>query len=123
MRHEIERSIIQHASACFGVRFAVDCGPFFLANVRCRTKPQKPNVLLILADNVGYGDMGPYGGGELRGYPTPRIDQLAREGCGSPSIWLAKPHRPGQHSLEYRLQISTRTVDYLEQLCCCGLPL
>ena len=41
---------------------------------------QKPNVVFILADNVGYGDMGPYGGGELRGYPTPRVDQLAREG-------------------------------------------
>ena len=41
---------------------------------------QKPNVVFILADNVGYGDMGPYGGGELRGYPTPRSDQLAREG-------------------------------------------
>jgi arylsulfatase len=24
--------------------------------------------------------MGPYGGGELRGFPTPRVDQLAREG-------------------------------------------
>jgi arylsulfatase len=41
---------------------------------------QKPNVIFILADNVGYGDLGPYGGGELRGAPTPRIDQLAREG-------------------------------------------
>src|SRR5215475_14091591 len=41
---------------------------------------QKPNVVFILADNVGYGDLGPYGGGELRGAPTPRIDQLAREG-------------------------------------------
>jgi arylsulfatase len=40
----------------------------------------KPNVVFILADNVGYGDLGPYGGGELRGCPTPRIDQLAREG-------------------------------------------
>ena len=41
---------------------------------------KKPNVVFILADNVGYGDLGPYGGGELRGYPTPRTDQLAREG-------------------------------------------
>lgn len=41
---------------------------------------KKPNVVLILADNVGYGDLGPYGGGELRGAPTPRIDQLASEG-------------------------------------------
>jgi len=41
---------------------------------------QKPNVVFILADNIGYGDLGPYGGGELRGAPTPRIDQLANEG-------------------------------------------
>ncbi len=41
---------------------------------------KKPNVVFILADNVGYGDLGAYGGGELRGAPTPRIDQLAREG-------------------------------------------
>ena len=40
----------------------------------------RPNVVLILADNVGYGDLGPYGGGELRGFPTPRIDDLARQG-------------------------------------------
>ncbi|MGO9633001.1 MAG: arylsulfatase [Steroidobacteraceae bacterium] len=36
--------------------------------------------MIILADNVGYGDMGPYGGGELRGFATPRTDQMAREG-------------------------------------------
>ncbi len=41
---------------------------------------EKPNVVFIFADNVGYGDLGPYGGGEARGVPTPRIDQLAREG-------------------------------------------
>jgi hypothetical protein len=38
---------------------------------------QKPNILFILADNTGYGDLGAYGGGELRGAPTPRIDQFA----------------------------------------------
>ena len=40
---------------------------------------KKPNILFILADNIGYGDLGVYGGGELRGAPTPRIDQLAAE--------------------------------------------
>jgi arylsulfatase A-like enzyme len=39
----------------------------------------KPNILFILADNIGYGDIGVYGGGELRGAPTPRIDRLAAE--------------------------------------------
>jgi arylsulfatase len=33
--------------------------------------------VFVLIDNVGYGDLGPYGGGELRGAPTPRIDQLS----------------------------------------------
>jgi arylsulfatase A-like enzyme len=37
-------------------------------------------VVFILADNVGYGDLGSYGGGELRGAPTPRLDQLAQQG-------------------------------------------
>lgn len=42
---------------------------------------QQPNVVLVLADNLGYGDVGCYGcGGELRGMPTPRIDQFAAEG-------------------------------------------
>jgi arylsulfatase A-like enzyme len=40
----------------------------------------KPNVIIMLADNVGYGDIGAYGAGEIRGMPTPRIDQIASEG-------------------------------------------
>jgi arylsulfatase A-like enzyme len=31
-------------------------------------------------DNLGYGELGVYGGGILRGAPTPRIDTLASEG-------------------------------------------
>jgi arylsulfatase A-like enzyme len=41
---------------------------------------KKPNILFVLMDNLGYGELGVYGGGELRGAPTPRIDQLAAEG-------------------------------------------
>jgi arylsulfatase A-like enzyme len=39
-----------------------------------------PNVVLVLADNLGWGELGCYGGGALRGAPTPRIDRLAAEG-------------------------------------------
>ena len=34
----------------------------------------------MLTDNLGYGELGVYGGGILRGAPTPRIDKLASEG-------------------------------------------
>ena len=40
----------------------------------------KPNIVLIVMDNLGWGEIGAYGGGVLRGAPTPRLDQLAQEG-------------------------------------------
>ena len=52
--------------------------PFIV--VTASAQQQKPNILFILADNTGYGDLGVYGGGELRGVPTPRIDRLVAEG-------------------------------------------
>src|SRR4051812_24041803 len=43
-------------------------------------KLPKPNIVFILMDNLGYGEVGCYGGGIVRGAPTPRIDKLAMEG-------------------------------------------
>ena len=40
----------------------------------------KPNIVLVFMENFGWGELGVYGGGILRGAPTPRIDQLAAEG-------------------------------------------
>ena len=51
-----------------------------LSSAPASAQDKKPNIVFILADNIGYGDIGVYGGGELRGAPTPRIDQLASEG-------------------------------------------
>ncbi len=41
---------------------------------------KKPNVVVMMVDNLGWGELGVYGGGELRGAPTPRLDKLAEEG-------------------------------------------
>ena len=54
----------------------------------------RANVVFILADNVGYGDLGPYGDGELRGAPTPRIGQLAREGLRLTQYLVKSSHVP-----------------------------
>ncbi len=40
----------------------------------------KPNIILVLMDNFGWGEVGVYGGGVLRGAATPRIDSLAEHG-------------------------------------------
>jgi len=41
---------------------------------------KKPNIVLVLMDNFGYGEPGVYGGGAIRGAPTPNIDSIAHEG-------------------------------------------
>ena len=40
----------------------------------------RSNVVVMMVDNLGWGELGVYGGGELRGAPTPRLDTLAAEG-------------------------------------------
>lgn len=41
-----------------------------------RRPPRKPNIVLIMADDMGFSDIGPYGG-EIR---TPNLDRLAADG-------------------------------------------
>jgi len=48
--------------------------------VAAASTDDKPNIVLVVMDNFGYGEIGVYGGGELRGAPTPRIDSIAAEG-------------------------------------------
>ena len=56
------------------------CAVLLAETTSAQSPPAKPNVVFILMDNLGYGEVGAYGGGMTRGAPTPRIDQLAAEG-------------------------------------------
>jgi len=57
---------------------------------------QKPNIILILSDDFGYGDSGPYGGGVGRGMPTPSLDRLADEGMTFFSFYGQPSCTPGR---------------------------
>ena len=42
---------------------------------------KKPNVVMLMSDDVGWGDYGAYYGGAALGHPTPNIDRIAKEGA------------------------------------------
>ena len=60
----------------------------------------KPNILFIVSDDTGYGDLGPYGGGPGRGMPTPNIDQLADEGMTFFSFYAQPSCTPGRAAMQ-----------------------
>ncbi len=47
----------------------------------------RPNIILMMADNMGHMDPGCYGGGAVLGAPTPRMDQMAKEGLKLTSFY------------------------------------
>ena len=53
---------------------------FFLLPLPVDAQNRPPNIVFILMDNLGYGEVGCYGGGITRGAATLRIDKLATEG-------------------------------------------
>ena len=57
-----------------------------LVNVRARTV--RPNIVVILADDLGFGDLGAYGG---RVIETPHMDQFAREGVRFTNAYSSAP--------------------------------
>jgi len=61
---------------------------------------QKPNIILIVADDFGYGDSGPYGGGEGRGMPTPNIDRLSDEGMTFFDFYAQPSCTPGRAAMQ-----------------------
>jgi len=52
------------------------------------SSPSRPNVLLILFDDLGYGDVGAYGAGSIA---TPHIDRLATQGLRLEAYYAPSP--------------------------------
>jgi arylsulfatase A-like enzyme len=60
---------------------------------------RKPNIVLIVSDDFGYGDAGVYGGGENRGMPTPHLDRMAVEGMQFTSFYAQPSCTPGRAAM------------------------
>lgn len=69
-----------------------------LTALRKRTG-RPPNILILVVDDLGYGDVGAYGGGESLGAPTPHIDRMAREGLKLTSTYAQPSCTPTRAAL------------------------
>jgi len=67
------------------------------------TQPVRPNILLVIGDDIGWGDIGCYGSTQIK---TPNIDQLAKEGMrftsGYVTAALCSPSRAGMLTGRYQ---------------------
>lgn len=74
-----------------------------------QTRP--PNVVIILADDLGYGDLGCYGSAIIR---TPRLDRMAAEGMRFTDFYaqpVCGPSRAALMTACYPVRIATREND------------
>ncbi len=76
---------------------AAPCAALALAAKNTTSARQRPNVIIILADDLGYGDLGCYG---AKGVTTPNADRLARQGIRfTDTHAVAATSTPSRYSL------------------------
>lgn len=58
------------------------------SEARADSSPTKPNIIFIMADDLGYGDLGCFGGDKIF---TPHIDRLAEQGTRFTQFYAGSP--------------------------------
>ncbi len=61
-------------------------GTWFLASACVSAADSPPNIIVILIDDMGYGDIGPFGATKQK---TPNLDRMAKEGMKLTSFYAA----------------------------------
>jgi arylsulfatase A len=82
---------------------------------------EKPNIVLMFLDNIGYGDLACYGNREMK---TPRIDRLAAEGVRCTDFYIASPScmpsrgalLTGRHPVRNGLNEQISRIDSRDQI-------
>ncbi|WP_026898080.1 sulfatase-like hydrolase/transferase [Daejeonella oryzae] len=62
--------------------------PFMLLAVYSKSQSQRPNIIYIMTDDMGYGDLSGYG---RKDYRTPNLDKLASQGMKFVNAYSAGP--------------------------------
>lgn len=75
-------------------------GPAWAQNSSSTDAEKKPNILLIVSDDTGWGDLGSYLGGEARGMPTPNFDKLAEDGMIFTNFYGQPSCTPGRAAIQ-----------------------
>lgn len=76
---------------------------------------KKPNIIKILVDDIGYTELGVYGGGKLRGAPTPNLDQLANQGMKFLQFYsevACTPTRIALNTGRHNVRVGVNAVDF-----------
>jgi arylsulfatase len=70
------------------------------SQAQASVRQTKPNIILLVSDDTGWGDLGAYGGGEGRGMPTPNFDRLANEGMTFFTFYGQPSCTPGRAAIQ-----------------------
>jgi arylsulfatase len=112
----VDRRSILLGGTTLAAASALGAGPRVqLAQAQVPSAQPKPNILFILVDNLGYGELGVYGGGATRGAPTPRIDKLASEGLRLTNMNMEAQCTPSRSSIltgRYAIRSGTHSVPF-----------
>lgn len=76
---------------------------------------KKPNIIKILVDDVGYTELGVYGGGKLRGAPTPNLDKMANQGMKFLQYYSevsCTPSRLALNTGRHNVRLGVNKVDF-----------
>ena len=115
-RHRVRASILSAALSCCLLALQVRRGP--------TTTTRKPNVVFILADDLGWTDLACYGSGY---YQTPNIDKMARDGIQFTSGYTCGPNcqptRAALMSGQYGPRTGVYTVGSIDRFDCTIRPL
>ena len=76
----MSKSVICARGAMAGLAAVLAVG--VMAAGPATAQDKKPNIVMLMTDDTGWGDFGAYsGGGKALGHPTPNIDRIAKEGA------------------------------------------